>query len=100
MTRRFLASAGVVGIFVAMVWLPRVPVAAQVVPLAPVKPLVPAKTAKPWTAPRTPDGQPDLQGFWTNSTYTPLERPKNVTKEFYTPDERATDYVELCQVIS
>ena len=29
-------------------------------------------------APRTPDGQPDLQGFWTNTTYTPLERPKDV----------------------
>jgi hypothetical protein len=37
--------------------------------------------------PRTPDGQPDLQGFWTNTTYTPLERPKNVTKEFYTKEE-------------
>ena len=36
---------------------------------------------------RTPDGQPDLQGFWTNATYTPLERPDNVTKEFYTPAE-------------
>jgi hypothetical protein len=36
---------------------------------------------------RTPDGQPDLQGFWTNTTFTPLERPKNVTKEFYTKDE-------------
>jgi hypothetical protein len=42
-----------------------------------------------WTTPRTPDGQPDLQGFWTNSTYTPLERPKDVTKEFYTPEEAA-----------
>ena len=38
-------------------------------------------------APRTPDGQPDLQGYWTNSTYTPLERPNNVTKEFYTEEE-------------
>ncbi len=37
--------------------------------------------------PRTADGQPDLQGFWTNSTYVPLERPANVTKEFYTPEE-------------
>jgi hypothetical protein len=25
--------------------------------------------------PRTPDGHPDLQGIWTNSTLTPLERP-------------------------
>jgi hypothetical protein len=43
--------------------------------------------AKKWTPSRTPDGQPDLQGFWTNSTYTPLERPRNVTKEFYTREE-------------
>src|SRR6185295_15862573 len=45
--------------------------------------------AKAYTAPRTPDGQPDLQGYWTNSTYTPLERPNGVTKEFYTPQEAA-----------
>ena len=25
--------------------------------------------------PRTPDGQPDLQGYWTNATFTPLDRP-------------------------
>src|SRR5688500_16491000 len=46
-----------------------------------------ASTAKPYRAPRTPDGKPDLQGFWSNATYTPLERPQNVTKEFYTPEE-------------
>ncbi|HKE85836.1 MAG TPA: hypothetical protein VKB50_18880 [Vicinamibacterales bacterium] len=40
-----------------------------------------------YRVPRTPDGQPDIQGFWTNSTYTPLERPKGVTKEFYTAAE-------------
>ena len=34
-----------------------------------------AQTQKKWTAPRTPDGQPDLQGFWTNPTLTPFERP-------------------------
>jgi len=44
---------------------------------------------RPYAPPRTPDGQPDLQGFWTNSTYTPLERPNGVTKEFYTPQEAA-----------
>jgi len=45
--------------------------------------------AKPWKLSRTPDGQPDLQGFWSNTTYVPLERPKNVTKMFYTPEEVA-----------
>jgi hypothetical protein len=28
-----------------------------------------------WRAPRTADGQPDLQGMWTSATITPLERP-------------------------
>jgi hypothetical protein len=46
-----------------------------------------AAAGKAYKAPRTPDGQPDLQGFWTNSTYVPLERPNNVTKEVYTPEE-------------
>ncbi len=42
---------------------------------------------KKWTPARMADGHPDLQGFWTNSSYTPLERPKGVTKEFYTKEE-------------
>ena len=41
-----------------------------------------AKPAKPatenWTAPRTVDGQPDLQGVWSNNNATPLERPKEL----------------------
>ena len=32
--------------------------------------------ANSWTAPRTPDGQPDLQGVWLSKSATPLERPK------------------------
>ena len=55
---------------------------------APARTARPASTAKPWTPPRTPDGQPDLQGFWTNITITPLQRPANLaTKEFFTPAE-------------
>jgi hypothetical protein len=43
-----------------------------------------------WTPPSTPDGQPDLQGVWTNSTFTPLQRPKELAgKEFYTEAELA-----------
>jgi len=48
-----------------------------------------AAQAPTYKVPRTPDGQPDLQGFWSNATYTPLERPDGVTKEFYTPAEAA-----------
>ncbi len=41
-----------------------------------------------WIAPRTPDGQPDIQGVWTNSTMTPLERPADMgDKPFYSEAE-------------
>jgi hypothetical protein len=46
------------------------------------------QTAAKWAPPRTADGHPDLQGFWTNDTYTPLERPDEAHgKEYFTPDE-------------
>lgn len=37
-------------------------------------------TAKPWTVGRTPDGQPDIQGMWTNYDQTPFEqlRPEEI----------------------
>ena len=39
---------------------------------------------------RTPDGQRDLQGTWTNATLTPFQRPAELgTKEFFTEDEAA-----------
>jgi hypothetical protein len=37
--------------------------------------VLPAAGQKTWTMPRTPDGQPDLQGIWNNATLTPMERP-------------------------
>jgi hypothetical protein len=41
-------------------------------------------------SPRTLDGHPDLQGYWTNDTYTPLERPAEAGgKAFFTPEEAA-----------
>jgi hypothetical protein len=43
--------------------------------------------AKPWKVGRTPDGQPDLQGYWTNNSYTPLQRANGVTKDFFTEQE-------------
>src|SRR5438445_5340197 len=44
----------------------------------------------PRSPPRTPDGQADLQGGWTNSSVTPLQRPKELAgKEYYTQAELA-----------
>ena len=55
-----------------------------------VMPLVaqtPATSTKQW---RTPWGDPDLQGSWSNATTTPLERPaKYANREFLTKEEMA-----------
>ncbi|MGZ3402247.1 MAG: hypothetical protein ACXWKN_02600 [Phenylobacterium sp.] len=42
----------------------------------------------PYHAPRAVDGQPDLQGAWTNASLTPLERPAALgARLVMTPDE-------------
>ena len=84
MTPRALTHVGVVAFLAAALWTAPASLIAQ--RPAGAKPEPPAK---PWKVSRTADGQPDLQGFWTNTTYVPLERPKNVTKEFYTKEEVA-----------
>jgi len=57
------------------------------------KPPASAKTKavkQTWTPPRAADGHPDLQGFWSNNTATPLERPKELAgREFLSDAEVA-----------
>src|SRR5437667_9813111 len=76
MPRQLVSVIGL-GVLIAALLLSAIPAAGQ----------GSTPEARAYKAPRTPDGQPDLQGFWTNSTYVSLERPKGVTKEFYTEEE-------------
>jgi hypothetical protein len=56
----------------------------------------PAPAAHTGASPRTPDGQPDLQGIWTMATFTPLERPPNLAgKQFFSEEEAAALAQEL-----
>ena len=78
MRNRFLSSLSVLSAVLAIVWLAPVSLAGQAAPAR----------AKTWTPPRTPDGQPDLQGMWTNATITPFERPAALAgKPFLTEAE-------------
>src|SRR5262247_3118226 len=50
----------------------------------------------PLTAFRTPWGEPDLEGIWSNRFVTPLERPKEFgTRQFLTEDEIAAEEQRL-----
>src|SRR5438094_9663437 len=52
----------------------------------------PAPAAKAWTAPKTPWGDPDLQGVWNDATSTPLQRPTGVKEKDVLSDEEAADF--------
>ena len=41
--------------------------------------------AQEYTGPRTPDGQPDIQGVWTNFDPTPFEAPDDIDLERLAP---------------
>jgi hypothetical protein len=76
MRNRVLAS---IGVLVAMVAV------GLVVPTA-------GQAPKKYAAPKTPWGDPDLQGVWNDATSTPLQRPGNVGDKGVLSDEEAEDF--------
>jgi hypothetical protein len=73
MSRLRASSAGLVFLAV-LVWLA-------------VPGVVYGQSASNWKAPRTSDGQPDLQGVWLSKSATPLERPKALEGRALLTDE-------------
>src|SRR4051812_15015271 len=83
MSDRFRVSNGALAALIAVTLL--IPAVATAQTQQPA-----AKTPVAGFAKKTPDGQPDLQGFWSTQTTTPLERDPNCgTKEFWTDEELA-----------
>ena len=72
-------SMGVLATVTVVVSLVLVPVASQAQPA----------TTDTWTPPRTPWGDPDLQGIWDFRTLTPLFRPRGLGEQEVWTDEEA-----------
>ena len=109
--RTFWSVAAVLGIVILVLANPRTPeetvvhapgpaedaVAVAADPPADPASAEPASEAEPsadpaeWTAPRTPWGDPDLQGVWTNATLTPIERPAGLGEQTVLTAEEAAE---------
>jgi len=59
-----------------------------------------SSTTKTWIPTRTPDGQPDLQGVWTNATLTPFERPTELAGKATITDQEAADIEKRAAIAS
>jgi len=86
-TRAFAVLAGVVFATMPALLTAQAPAAAMTSPAA------------TWTLARTPDGQPDLQGYWTAQSFTPLERPRALAgRAFLTEEEAAEFFTQAVEV--
>ena len=77
-------------------WMPILALAATAAgavlstPVSPATAQTPANAPAAAAAPKTPWGEPDLQGIWTDESDTPLQRPaKYANQEFFTEAQRA-----------
>ena len=86
MHRRSLISVGSLAAVSLMFWLTGVATAGQT-PSETTTFEVPAST---YTPPKTPWGDPDLQGIWDNHNIIPMQRPANLAgKRTFTDEELA-----------
>jgi len=79
-------------IIIAIVVLTALPAFAQTPKPAPAAPKAPA-AAKTWTGPKTPWGDPDIQGTWTSDDCigTPLNRPAQFGDRLYYTEQELAD---------
>ena len=97
MNQRFSASLSMLTLAVIIVLLAPLSASGQS-GVAAVEKAAAALAPKGWTPPRTPDGQPDIQGLYTNGILTPLERPADFAgKAFFTPEEAAAFEKQVIQ---
>jgi hypothetical protein len=50
-----------------------------------------AKSGRAWTSPKTPWGEPDIQGVYSNKTITPFERPAEFAGKSELSDDEIAD---------
>jgi hypothetical protein len=92
MSRHGLLALLAVGLVVA------VPLGAQqtAAPKPPAKASAPSKpsaaSTKTYVPPKTPWGDPDLQGVWNDATSTPLQRPGDLVGKQVLDDEEAAEF--------
>lgn len=66
-------------------------------PLAAAVAAGPARAQGSWRPPRTRDGDPDLDGTWTNGVYTEFERPEGLKGLVVSPEEAKAWEARLAQ---
>src|ERR1700730_17322537 len=65
-------------------------ISVSITPTSAQAPAASVTATAPAPALKTPWGEPDLQGIWTDETDTPFQRsPKYANREFFTEAERA-----------
>ena len=95
MSRRLLSSIGILAVMIAVVSLVTAPVVGQTQTSATKTPTASqARTTAAAKVPKTPWGDPDLQGVWNIATSTPLQRPAKLGEKVVLTEDEAAEFQE------